>query len=69
MTHILKEGEKVTVKALESMAQVVRESGYPQDPFIMQSDPREEFQIFVCLWRNVGHRGMSAVNVNVSEEP
>ena len=50
-------------KILRAIAETIEKAGFPQEPFIVQSDPREEYSFFLVLWRTTGKREVVEVGI------
>ena len=58
-----KEEAEEIAKILTSLAATLREKGFPKEPFIVQTEPGEDFCLFICLWRNTGDRKTGTLQV------
>lgn len=50
-------------KILRAIAESIEKGGFPKEPFIIQSNPEEEFSFFIALWRNIGERTVTVVGI------
>lgn len=63
MSKKVRSDEASLVKVLMTLAHTIAKEGFPQEPFIVQSDPSDETCFFICLWRNTGDRQVTSVEV------
>jgi len=50
-------------KTLIDTGVFIHEHGFPSDPVFIQTDPREDFQVFIAIYRNAGNdRGMKVIH-------
>ena len=45
------------------------EKGFPQEPMIIQSDPRKKLCFIVVLWRNEGERMTTQFDIEPKNSP
>lgn len=51
------------VRILRALAAQLEDQGIPEQPFIVETDSREEVRLFIAVWRNSGDRRMMAVPI------
>ena len=50
-------------KILRVLSESIDKKGFPHEPFIVQSDPREEYCFFIAFWRNKETREVTEMEV------
>lgn len=45
------EGREAVAKLLTAVANAIRQTGFPKEPFILQSSPLEDYCFYLGLWR------------------
>ena len=54
---------KALASFLRSLASGLEVNGFPKEPFIIQGDPQDSECFFIALWRNVGDREVTKLEV------
>lgn len=52
-----------SLEFLESLAKSIKFTNFPKEALIVQSDPEDEYCLFICLWQNQGDRKLTTMEI------